>query len=142
MFFRLCGTEFAVELLLRQRLAGAERRAAADLRRTLFLGLKPFYRLLIRRSLFFLRRIVLALELPPNSLLPQHLCRLFGQKGGGLPGLNIPVFRTCPYLFHSDSPGLVVIRRYNAVLRGNWLMNGTFAPPTLIRPCPDSALLI
>ena len=140
--FRLGGNNGAVKLLLRQRLAGAERRPCADFRRSLCGGFKPAHRFGERRLRIFRLLCIFSVKLTTSRLFPQHLRRLFGEKRRGLPRLNIPVLGARPYLFHSDSPGFVVIRRYSAVFRGNWLMNGTSAPPTLMRPCPDSALLM
>ena len=140
--FRLGGNNGAVKLLLRQRLAGAERCPCADLCRSLCGSLKPACRFRAHRLRFFLLLCVFGRELTTGCILSQHLRRLLGEKRCGLPGLDVSAFGACSYLFHSDSPGFVVIRRYNAVPRGNWLMNGTSAPPTLISPCPDSALLM
>ena len=140
--FRLSGNNGAVKLLLRQRFAGAKRRPCADFRRSLRGGFKSACRFRERRLRFFLLRCVFARELTAGCVLSQHFRRLLGEKRCGLPGLDVPVFGARPYFFHSDSPGRVVIRRYSAVFRGNWLMNGTSAPPTLMSPCPDSALLM
>ena len=118
-FFRIGGKYGTVKLLLRQRLTGAKRRPCADLCRSLRGGFKSTCRFRKRRLRFFRLFCVFAIKLTASCFFPQHLCRLLGEKSCGLPGLNVMAFWACPYLFHSDSPGLVVIRRYSAVLRGN-----------------------